>query len=101
MKEIRNKIAVILKYLYGIGIAMTLFAGAISFLGYVVAFVIGGETATEICVFLYKKVYPVIIYVSSVSVLMGLVKMYFAGEKGLTSSSEKTKNKSKNTPLDK
>lgn len=100
MKELRNKIATVLKYVYGIGIAVALFAGALTLIGYIVAFIVGGELATEICVFIYKKIYPVIIYISSVSVLIGLVKMYFAGEKALTSSSDNMKRKVKKSPLD-
>ena len=95
MNELRKKITSVLKYVYGIGIAFALFVGALALIGYIVAFAIGGETATEICVFIYNKIYSVIIYISSVSVLVGLLKMYFSGEKGLTSSSDNMKRKSK------
>ena len=93
MKKIKERAATILKYIYGIGIFTALFVGAISILGYVAAFCIGGETATTICVFIYKEVYPIIIYVSSVSVLLGLVKMYLSGEKGLTADSGSAKHR--------
>ncbi len=89
MKNFREKTAKILSYIYGTGIAVALFAGALSFLGYLAAIIIGGETATDICVFIYKKCYPVIIYISSVSVLIGLVKMYVAGEKSLVPPKKK------------
>ena len=79
----RQKIANVLGTIYGIGILIALFAGGLSFLGYVVAFILGGETATAICVFIYKTVYPILFYFSSSVVLLGLVKMYVAGEKSM------------------
>lgn len=92
MMNSREKIANILSYVYAVGIAVSLFVGAISFFGYVAAFIIGGQTASEICEFIYKTVYPVLIYLSSISVLIGLVKMYVAGEKSLVPPKKKHKN---------
>lgn len=89
MKAFKEKTAKILAYIYGVGIAVALFAGALSFLGYVAAIIIGGETATAICVFIYKKIYPVLFYISSVSVLLGLVKMYLCGEKTMVPTRKK------------
>lgn len=79
----RQKIANILGYIYGVGIIIALFCGGLSFLGYVAAFIIGGETATAICVFIYKTLYPILFYFSSSIVLLGLIKMYVAGEKSM------------------
>ena len=89
MKNIRENIAKVLSYVYGIGIAVALFVGAFSFFGYVAAIIIGGDTAAKICQFIYKELYPEIIYLSSVSVLIGLVKMYVAGEKSLVPPKKK------------
>ena len=89
MKQFRMKTAKVLSYLYGVGITVALFAGALSFLGYVAAMIVGGETATAICVFIYKKVYPILFYISSVSVLLGLLKMYVVGEKTMVPSKKK------------
>lgn len=89
MKNFREKTAKILSYIYAIGITVALFAGALSFLGYIAAMIIGGDTATDICTFIYKQIYPVIIYLSSCSVLVGLVKMYVAGEKSLVPPKKK------------
>ena len=90
LKEIRKNIANIIGYIYGIGIVITLFAGALSFLGYLVAIIIGGQTATDICVFIYKKIYPVLFTFSSCVVLLGLLKMYIAGEKSMTPKKNKS-----------
>ena len=83
MEKFRENTAKVLSYIYGVGIAVALFVGAFSFFGYVAAIIIGGDTAAEICHFIYKQLYPIIIYLSSVTVLIGLVKMYVAGEKSL------------------
>ncbi len=91
MKKFRETTAKVLTYIYASGIATALFAGAISIFGYILALIIGGETATAICNFIYKDFYPVIIYLSSVSILIGLVKMYVAGEKSLVPPKKKPK----------
>ena len=89
MKAFREKTAKILAYIYGTGIFVALFTGALSFFGYVAALIIGGQTATDICVFIYKKIYPVLFYISSGSVLLGLLKMYVAGEKTMVPTKKK------------
>ncbi|MBQ9163112.1 MAG: hypothetical protein IJX74_07570 [Clostridia bacterium] len=89
MKQFREKAAKVLSYVYGIGIAVALFAGALSVLGYVVAMIAGGDTAAQICKFIYKDFYPVIVYLSSITILLGLLKMYVAGEKSLVPPKKK------------
>ncbi|MBE6344461.1 MAG: hypothetical protein E7063_02050 [Spirochaetaceae bacterium] len=84
MKEITKKIAYILQYIFGWGIFIALFVGGISFLGYLVALFIGGEIAQNICHFIYKILYPILVYISSVSVIIGLIKMYLCGETALS-----------------
>ena len=83
VNNIRMKIANILGYIYGVSVFIALFAGGLSFLGYVAALIIGGETATQICVFIYKSAYPILFYFSSGTALLGLIKMYVAGEKSM------------------
>ena len=84
MKEICKKISNLLKTIFGYGIMVSLFAGGLTFFGYVAALIIGGDVATAICTVIYKDIIPVIIYVSVIMVLLGLVAMYLAGEKALT-----------------
>lgn len=95
MKEIRMKIAKVLSYIYGIGVLIALFAGGASFIGYVVALISGGTMATEICVFIYKTIYPILFYFSSSVVLLGLLKMYVAGEKSMVPDNKFKKPKGK------
>ena len=91
MKEIMKKIADKLKLIFGYSIMITLFVGGLTFFGYLAALIIGGDIATAICVFIYKKIIPVMIYVSTVTVLFGLLAMYLAGEKSLTPSKRNKK----------
>lgn len=83
MKKTLKKISNICKVIFGYGIMIVLFAGGLTFFGYVLAIIIGGETATNICTWIYKSFIPVIIYASTVLILFGLVTMYLSGEKAL------------------
>lgn len=89
MNNVINKIASVLKLIFGWGIMISLFAGGLTFLGYIIAMIIGGETATDICVFIYEKVFKVIIYLSTSMVLLGIISMYLSNEKALTASDDK------------
>ena len=93
MKEKMKKISDKLKGVFGYGIMITLFVGGLTFFGYLAALIIGGDTAALICEIIYKKIVPVMIYVSTIMVLFGLLTMYLAGEKALTPSNPKEKYK--------
>lgn len=84
MKEKLKKLTDVFKLIFGYGIMIVLFAGGLTFFGYVLALIIGGETATAICTWIYKSFIPVIIYTSTILILFGLLTMYLAGEKALT-----------------
>lgn len=89
----KKKLETVLSYIYGTGIALVVLIGALSVLGYIAAIIAGGSTAEAICTFIYKQLYPVLIYASSVFVLIGLVKMYISGQHALTSAKKKTADK--------
>ena len=89
MKEMMKKVSQVLRTVFGYGIMLCLFVGGLTFFGYVAALIIGGDTAAAICYFLYKQVIPVVIYTSTVMVLLGLVVMYLNGEMALTSNKKK------------
>ena len=61
---------------YGFGIMIALFIGGLSFLGYLYALYAGGDTAAAICTFIYKTVYPELVYWTSWIVLFGIVRSY-------------------------
>ena len=80
MKKISN----VLLTIFSIGVLVTLFAGALSLVGYLVALCIGGETATALCAFIFKKYFPWVIRITSVAVACGLIGMYLEKKKALT-----------------
>ncbi len=84
MKEFCKKISNIIKTIFGYGIMITLFAGGLTFFGYLAALIIGGNAATAICAVIYNHIIPVIIYAAVILVLLGLLAMYLNGEKALT-----------------
>ena len=86
-----KKFTEICKMIFGYGIMITLFAGGLTFFAYLIALIIGGDTAALICEITYKQVIPVIVKVSTVMILLGLVCMYMSGEKSLTPSEKKKK----------
>lgn len=88
-KEICHKISNVLRVIFGYGIAISLFAGGLTFFGFLAALIIGGETANAICLFISGKIIPVIIYISTVMVLLGVIAMYLKGEVALTSNKKK------------
>lgn len=90
MKEALKKISDVCKMIFGYGIMIVLFAGGLTFFGYLAALFIGGETATAICTFIYKQIIPVIIYASTTLILFGLACMYMAGETALTPDKKKS-----------
>lgn len=89
MKKVINRLAAICKNIFGYGIMITLFAGGFTFVGYLLAFLLGGDMAIIICEFIYKKLIPIIIYSTTVLILLGLFSMYLAGETALTTSNKK------------
>lgn len=87
MKNVLNKVASVLKFIFGWGVMLSLFAGGLTFFGYLVALIIGGGEGgigAEICRVISKEITPVITYVSTSCVLLGLLTMYLSGEQALT-----------------
>ena len=91
MKKFCKKLGDILRTLFGYSIMLCLFAGGLTFFGYVAALCIGGDTAAELCRVLSEEVTPWIIKVTSVTVLLGLAVMYLSGEVALTANKKKKK----------
>lgn len=91
MKETLKRISDVFKLIFGYGIMIVLFAGGLTFFGYVAALIIGGETATTMCTWIYKTFIPIIIKASTILILFGLVTMYMAGEKALTPGTKSAK----------
>lgn len=78
-----KKVSKIFLTIFSIGILVTLFAGALSLAGYIVALIIGGETAATLCAFIYTQYFPWVIKICSIAVGFGLIGMYFDKKKAL------------------
>ena len=91
MKEMMKKVSQVLRTVFGYGIMLCLFVGGLTFFGYVAALIIGGDTAAQICYFMHKQLMPVVIYATTILVLLGLVAMYLAGEIALTAGKKQKK----------
>ena len=89
MKAFCKKLSDICKLIFGYVLLLTLSVGGLTFFGYVAALIIGGDTAAAICHFIYKTIVPVMIYVTSATVLFGLLAMYLSGETALTTDAGK------------
>lgn len=89
MKNFIKKLIKVIEFIYGWGILICLFVGGLTFLGFLVAFVIGGETATEICTFIHQSIFKVLIYGGNIIVMLGLLNMYLKKQKSLTISDTK------------
>ncbi len=81
----KEKICKVLQFIFGWGIFISLFVGGLTFIAYLVALIIGGDLAQSICFVVYKKIIPVLIYISTSSVIIGLIKMSINGEVALSS----------------
>lgn len=89
MKQFVKALANVLKTIFGYGIMICLFAGGLTFFGYLAALIIGGNIAASICNVIYLNIIPVIIKASTILVLLGLLVMYLNGEKALTADKKK------------
>ncbi len=89
MKKYIEKIANVLGWIFGYGMMISLFIGGISAVGYIIALIIGGDTAGAICKFIYKDVYPILVFSTSVILLLGILKMYLTGQFALSASKKK------------
>lgn len=89
MKEKMKRLSELMKTIFGYGIMLTLFVGALTFFAYVAALIIGGDTAVKICDFIFNTVIKYMIYANNILLILGIIAMYFAGEKALTPSQSK------------
>lgn len=78
-----KKINEVLIKIFAIGILLCLLAGGISVIGYLIAVIIGGENATLMCAFIFKKYLPIVIKTTSVFAGIGLISMYIGRENHL------------------
>lgn len=77
--SVRQKICTILEWVIGGALSICLFLGGLGFLGYIVAFCIGGDTATEICTWIYKSFYVWLIRIGTAATVCCFVLLYLNG----------------------
>lgn len=80
MSNIRKKIATVIEYIIGISLAICLFVGGLGFIGYMVAFCLGGDTAVLICDWLSNVFYRCLIYLATSTTLLSFVLLYVRGD---------------------
>lgn len=88
MKKKLHQLANGCKIVFGYGIMLVTLAGGLTFFGFLAAVIIGGDTAAAICSLIKDQIFPVIIYLTTSLILLGLIGMYLTGEKALTPDSE-------------
>ena len=81
----------VLKIIFGYGIMASFFIGGLTLLGYIAAFIIGGDGAAIICDVIKKYVIPLITYLSTSMVAFGILIMYLSGEIALSAKKKTTK----------
>jgi hypothetical protein len=84
-----KKFTDILLKVFAYGIIACLFAGGLSLVGYIVALIIGGESATALCLWVFKTYLPWVIKATSIFTLIGLIGMYMSKQKALVATAEK------------
>ena len=76
----REKIYNVLNKIYGVTILVSLFAGCLPVVPFIIAIIVGGNTGANISVFLYKQYYPWVAVLAAVSVIIGIIAMYIGGQ---------------------
>lgn len=84
-----KKASDVLLKIFAYGIIACLFAGGLSLVGYLVALIIGGESATTLCLWVFKTYLPWVIKATSIFTLIGLIGMYLSKQKALVATTEK------------
>ena len=84
-----KKASDVLLKIFAYGIIACLFAGGLSLGGYLVALIIGGESATALCLWVFKTYLPWVIKATSIFTLIGLIGMYLSKQKALVATTEK------------
>lgn len=84
-----KKLTDVLLKIFSYSIIACLFAGGISLIGYIVALIIGGESATAMCLWVFKSYLPWVIKATSIVTAIGLLGMYLSKQKALTVKKDK------------
>ena len=78
-KTAKENIIIVMEKVIGIALLVCLFAGGFGCVGYFVALGIGGETATNICVWMIDYYYAILIKIGTITTVAIFVMMYING----------------------
>lgn len=79
-KKVCQTISNVLTWIIGYALMICLFVGGLGVIGYIVALCIGGDTATEICTWLYKTFYVYLIKISTWTTVACMILLYIRGD---------------------
>jgi len=77
----RGKIIQTLKNVFSAGIVACIIVTLIITIGFIAAFIIGGNTAAFLCDFMKKNILPYEYVATGILAILGMIKMYLCGEK--------------------
>ena len=86
-----KKVSEILDKIFGWMIMICLLAGGLAFFAFLISLIMGGgeaSAAEAIATFIKGKYFPVVIRLSAITILLGLISMYFKGESFLSLTSD-------------
>lgn len=75
----KEKLAVICKKIFGAGQMGLMLVTLGIICSYIVAFIIGGETAVAIEAFVYAKMFPALYFVVVILAFVGVISLYLTG----------------------
>ena len=90
----RKKIFKALNNIYGVLMFTSFFAGFLPIVPFIIAIIVGGDFAANVCNFLYNQYYPWVIILGCVAIVIGLVAMYIGKLEGLSVKKVSTDDKS-------
>lgn len=85
MKSLGEKI----NFIFGWGVYVCLLAGGITFFGFMLALLIGGDTGQSLSIFLHRQYFPLVIRATSFIIILGLIGMYVNHEQALSLAADK------------
>ena len=92
-KETCHKIASFLEWVIGVALAICLFLGGIGFVGYVIAFCVGGDTATAICNWIFTVFYKILVKIGTITTVACFLMIYLKGDANWVNPVKYWKNK--------
>lgn len=84
-----KKIYDLLNKLYAAMLMISFFAGGLPIIPFIIAIILGGDIGEAISLFIFDKYYPIVIIISSISILIGLICLYIKKEYGFASENLK------------